>query len=280
MKGIEDIQEMFDNMDNIIKNRGIEEGIDFDVNNLTVSYNPNHEDNVDTSTENNPTKDNEILLGVPVWSIFKRKRGLRGDGNPLIYALKNEKGWHFRNDKDYLMVMKQFDKIAEKFISLYPVGLTIVVPSSSPLNEYIATKIVQKSKNARILKNILCKLTTEDVDDIVMAPNSAFRLYYKNNFVGAYNELVQYLDIMDKTRNGYFTRHLVRNNDMRDVLDFTLKTSTDASTEDANSINGEDVLIIDDTISRGQTIKEACQIIQDTYAPKSVTVLTLLSKLY
>lgn len=72
----------------------------------------------------------------------------------------------------------------------------------------------------------------------------------------------------------------LRNNNMRDVLDFTLKASVDCSAEDANNINGEDVLIIDDTISRGQTIKEACQIIQDTYAPKSITVLTLLSKLY
>ena len=114
----------------------------------------------------------------------------------------------------------------------------------------------------------------------MLAPNSVFRQYYKADFVPAYNELAQYLELMEKTRNGYFTRHLIRNNNMRDVLDFTLKASADCSAEDANNINGEDVLIIDDTISRGQTIKEACQIIQDTYAPKSITVLTLISKLY
>lgn len=271
---------MLDSMANISTTKLVEEGIDFDLANLTVSYNPNHEENVDTSEWNNPSKDEEILKGIPVWSIFRRKRGLRGDGNPLIYALKQEKGWHFSSDKDYLLICKQFDKIVDKFIKIYPVGVTIIVPSSSPLNEHIAQKIVRKVENARILKNILCKLTTEDVDDIVLAPNSVFRQYYKSDFVPAYNELVQYLELMEKTRNGYFTRHLIRNNNMRDVLDFTLKASTDCSAEDANNINGEDVLIIDDTISRGQTIKEACQIIQDTYAPKSITVLTLLSKLY
>ena len=66
---------------------------------------------------------------------------------------------------------------------------------------------------------------------------------------------------------------------MRDALDSTLKLSDDRFAEFANKINGQDILIIDDTISRGQTIKEVCQIISDSYAPKSITVLTLLSKL-
>ena len=35
------------------------EGIDFDPETKTVSYNPSHEDNVDTSLENNPTSDGE-----------------------------------------------------------------------------------------------------------------------------------------------------------------------------------------------------------------------------
>ena len=53
----------------------IEEGIDFDNATRTVSYNPSHEDNVDTSVENNPTEDTEIVPNVSVWSIFKRKKG-------------------------------------------------------------------------------------------------------------------------------------------------------------------------------------------------------------
>ena len=84
---------------------------------------------------------------------------------------------------------------------------------------------------------------------------------------------------MDKERNGYFSRHLIKNKEMRDVLDFTFKVSEDRFAEFANKINGQNILIIDDTISRGQSIKEACKIMMESYAPKSITVLTLLSKL-
>ena len=55
--------------------------------------------------------------------------------------------------------------------------------------------------------------------------------------------------------------------------------SPDRYAKDSKIINGQDILIIDDTISRGQSIKEACQIMLESYAPKSITVLTLLSKL-
>ena len=66
---------------------------------------------------------------------------------------------------------------------------------------------------------------------------------------------------------------------MRNVLDKTLITSDDHYARFAKKITGQNILIIDDTISRGQTIQEACRIMQETYAPRSITVLTLLSKL-
>lgn len=254
------------------------EGIDFDPETKTVSYNPSHEDNVDTSLENNPTSDGEIVPGVQVWSIFKRKRGLRGDGNPLVYALKGE-GWTFRSEKDREAIEKQFDAIATKFAKIYPVGVTILMPSGNELNNHIVDVILSKSKDAELINGVICKLTTEEVDEIVLDFSSKFREYYKKEFNSKYYELGTYLDLMDKERNGYFSRHLIKNKEMRDVLDFTFKVSTDRFAEFANKINGQNILIIDDTISRGQSIKEACKIMMESYAPKSITVLTLLSKL-
>jgi len=235
--------------------------------------------NVDTSIEHNPTMDGDIVPNVQVWSIFKRKRGLRGDGNPLVYALKGEGGWTFRDESDRNAIEKQFDAIATKFATMYPVGVTILMPSGSELNMHIADVVMSKSRNAELIKGVICKLTTEEVDDIVLDFNSKFRDFYKDEFNSKYYELGRYLDLMDKERNGYFSRHLIKNNQMRDVLDSTLKLSDDRFAEFANKINGQDVLIIDDTISRGQSIKEACQIMLESYAPKSITVLTLLSKL-
>ena len=257
----------------------INEGIDFDPHTKTVSYNPSHEENVDTSIEHNPTMDGDIVPNVQVWSIFKRKRGLRGDGNPLVYALKGEGGWTFRDESDRNAIEKQFDAIATKFATIYPVGVTILMPSGSELNMHIADVVMSKSRNAELIKGVICKLTTEEVDDIVLDFNSKFREFYKDEFNSKYYELGRYLDLMDKERNGYFSRHLIKNNQMRDVLDSTLKLSNDRFAEFANKINGQDILIIDDTISRGQSIKEACQIMLESYAPKSITVLTLLSKL-
>lgn len=257
----------------------INEGIDFDPNTKTVSYNPSHEENVDTSIEHNPTKDGDIVPNIQVWSIFKRKRGLRGDGNPLVYALKGEGGWTFRDESDRNAIEKQFDAIATKFATMYPIGVTILMPSGNELNTHIADVVMSKSRNAELIKGVICKLTTEEVDEIVLDFNSKFREFYKDEFNSQYYELGRYLDLMDKERNGYFSRHLIKNNQMRDVLDSTLKLSNDRFAEFANKINGQDILIIDDTISRGQSIKEACHIMTESYAPKSITVLTLLSKL-
>ena len=256
----------------------LNEGIDFDYDTLTVSYNPSHEDNVDTSIHNNPTKDNTLFDNIPVWSIFKRKRGLYGDCNPLIYAMKGEK-WKFKTFTDELAIEKQFYLIADKFSKLYPIGVTIIIPSSNDLNKHIAEVIVSKSKNAKLIEGAICKLTTEEVNDIVLEPNSYFRKIYKSEFSEAYKQLTIYFKEMDEKKNGTFSRHFVKDNNMRDVLLNTLKLSPDRYAKDSELINGQDVLIIDDTISRGQTIKEACRIINESYAPKSITVLTLLSKL-
>lgn len=84
---------------------------------------------------------------------------------------------------------------------------------------------------------------------------------------------------MDEKRGGTFSRHLIKDKNMRNVLLNTLKISLDRYAKDSKIINGQDILIIDDTISRGQTIKEACQIMLESYAPKSITVLTLMSRL-
>lgn len=259
--------------------RVVNEGIDFDPKTKTVSYIPSHEENVDTSIENNPTMDGTIVPNVQVWSIFKRKKGLRGDGNPLVYALKGEGGWTFRNNKDKIAIKQQFDAIATKFVKMYPIGVTILIPSGNELNNRIAETILSKSKKAELINGVICKLTTDEVDDIVLDFKSKYREYYKEEFNTKYYELGTYLDLMDKERKGYFSRHLIKNKEMRDILDFTFKVSDDKFAEFANKINGQNILIIDDTFSRGQSIKEVYQIMMESYAPKSITVLTLLSKL-
>lgn len=245
----------------------------------TVAYNSSHENYADISIDNNPTIDGEIVPGVQVWSIFKRKKGeTREDGNPLVYAFKGE-GWTFRSEEDREAIEKQFDLIASKFVSMYQKGITVIIPSGNELNKHIADIVLSKSENGEFIEGVICKLTTEEVNDIVLDFNSKFREYYKASFNSAYYRLDRYLDQMDKELKGTFSRHLIKDLEMRDVLDFTLKVSEDIYAEFANKINGQNILIIDDTIGSGQSIKEACRIMMESYAPKSITVLTLSSKL-
>ena len=135
--------------------------------------------------------------------------------------------------------------------------------------------------DAEIVNGVIRKLTTEEVDRIVLYDdNCRFRQVYRDNFNEAFQQLRDYLEIMNQERGGYFSRHFILNKEMRNVLDMTFRRSKDHFAKYANKINGQNILIIDDTISRGQSIKEACQIMMESYAPKSITVLTLLSKLY
>ena len=255
------------------------EGIDFDPDTKTVAYNSSHENYIDISIENNPSIGGEIVPGVQVWSIFKRKKGeTREDGNPLVCALNGE-GWTFRSEEDRLAIEKRINDIATKFAQIYPIGVTIIIPSGNELNYHIAEMVMSKSKNAELLEGAICKLTTEEVNDIVLAKKSFFRQIYKDNFNAAYKQLCVYFEEMDEKRDGTFSRHFIKDSKMRNVLLNTLKVSPDRYAKDSKIINGQDILIIDDTISRGQSIKEACQIMLESYAPKSITVLTLSSKL-
>ena len=254
-------------------------GVDFDTETKTVAYNSSHENYVDISIENNPTMDGEIVPGVQVWSMFKRKKDeTQEDGNPLVYALKGE-GWTFRSEEDREAIEKQFDLIASKFVNMYQKGITVLIPSGNEFNKHIADVVLSKSENGKLIEGVVCKLTTEEVNDIVLDFNSKFREHYKDNFNSAYYRLDRFLDQMDKQLKGTFSRHLIKDPEMRDVLDFTLKVSEYMYAEFANKINGQNILIIDDTIGSGQSIKEACRIMMESYAPKSITVITLSPKL-
>lgn len=256
------------------------EGIDIDPVRHVVSYNAKHQDNVNTSVEDNPTVDTDTIPGVEIWSIFSRNRVDTRDGNPLVYALKGERGWKFRSEWDRKEVLKQFSLIADKFLATHRYDVTVIAPTSNPLNDFIVNTIVSKDPDIEYIQGVLLKLTTGDIRAMVDEKGSRFIRAYRNEIDDAFRRLEVYLERMDRERNGVFTRHLVDDDRMRNVLDRTLKNNDDLIAEDAAKITDHDVLIVDDTISRGQTVKEAVKTIRSCYAPKSITVLTLFFKLY
>lgn len=261
--------------------RLINEGIDFNNDTHRMWYTPGKEDNLNTSIASNPTVTERIINGIKIWSVFQRKTGdKRGDGNPALYAFKGEKGWKISNE-DRNLIISQAKLIIQKFVSVHHYKATIVLPSTNKLNGYFASWIKEKDQNVNIISNLIMKMSVEEVLDAIDMPNSAFHKQYGNgeNFDSAFRRLQRYCEKMGGI-NELFKYHCVSDPKMREAITQTMKIDDRELGEYIESINGQDILLIDDSVTYGKSLIEAANIIKQYYVPKSITVLTLFSPLY
>lgn len=270
-------------MEKIIKlrkrNNHLNEGIDFNETDLTVSYNPSHENNIETSEYTNPTLSTKYVPFVEVWSIFKRKSGSKSDGNPLVFAMKNERGWHFKSENDKILIYKQIYKIAKKFFSKYKSDVTIVLPSNGILNKDIANLANKMNSDALFINDLLIKMTTDEVRDMILLPNSLFRKTYntRRSFETALSKFDNYVDHME---NDIFRVHYIKDPQLRTTIEQTIRIEWNAVAKYFDAINDKDILLLDDNIGYGTSIINTCDEILTYYSPKSITVLTLFSEKY
>lgn len=255
-------------------NKILKEGIVVDTyDNVTMT--DKHEKLVDTSVENNPTLLKDFVKDINVWSVFKRKDDDWGDGNPLLYALKNEKGYKLTNPQK---VYNRIEYVVKKiFESQSNMDVTIAVPSKNKLNHFFAKIVSKYCQNPKYIDNVLVKMSTEEVYDYIKQKDSAFRQFYGNFYPQKITILKGYFRNMTE---GYFQFHKVYDMEMRKQIEHTIKLSDEFYGKYIDAINDKNVLIIDDSLTLGQTIKESCKIISEAYTPKSISVLTLFSPLY
>lgn len=261
---------------NAIK-RTLNEGIDIQYKNGQdfVRMTDKHEKMVDTSIANNPTVLTDFIPNITVWSIFKRKDDEWGDGNPLLYSLKKENNYVLVNPKQ---VEKRIKEIVHKFFELNSnIDVTIAVPSKNELNQFFAQVVSSYCNNPKYIDNVLVKMSTEEVYEHVKKETSAFCRYYKKQSQQKLQILKQYFS---KMKNDTFQFHKIADMEMRKVIEHTIKLSDNFYGKYIDAINDKHVLIIDDSLTLGQTIKESCRIISEAYTPKSISVLTLFSPLY
>ena len=256
-----------------VKRIMLEEGIEVDANrNITMT--DKHENLIDTSVEANPTVITNYIPNVNVWSIFKRKDDDWNDANPLIYALKNEGGYRLTNPTKF---KNRLEYIVKKFLQQNSgLDVTIAVPSTNELNKYFAGVVARGCKNPQYIDNLLVKMSIQEVDDLVVQEGSAFRKYYGRLYLQKYQILRNYYKTMTKG----FQFHKIHDMDMRSVIEHTIKISDEFYGKYIDAINDKNVIIVDDSIALGNSIRESCQIIGEFYTPKSITVLTLFSPLY
>ena len=243
--------------------------------------------------------DNDV---INVYSILKRVNMAQGkrdpDGNPLIYALKQEKSYWFASEQDRIAVKTAMDKVIEEFIAKYfhdinsNSATVVVIPSQvskrgASLNSQFSswfTRIAEKlGKKIVTYDKALVKMTTEDfeyhvMDDPTSALNKWLNSLSEDRANSIKSALYNDLDVMDKKHNGLFSYHYVSNPETRNHISSVMKTAGDEFYHDyCKNINDEHVLVLDDTISRGTSICDACHALCSSYHPKTLTALTLFS---
>jgi len=253
------------------------EGIDIDTTNKTISFNGSHEQNVDTSILINPTYVN--INGIDVISIFKRKKAndFSFDGNPLIYALKGINDWKFKNPQsDIINLLKQFIRIVEKIQPKYDTIIT--VPSTNELNIEFLHRLDKIIKSDFQITDYLYKMNVEDVYENYVDWKQ-LQLDYGKEYDKVKHEITKFFGNMEKNNSSYFSYKFIKDVNLRKYITMTIYSDDEKTIEYAPHINNKNILILDDTISSGQTISESCREISEMFTPKSITVITLFSKL-
>jgi hypothetical protein len=258
------------------------EGIDVDNDKKKVSFNPSHEEGVNTSVKDNPSEYKVAGINVPVWSIFKRVKTSdpqKRDGLPLLYAIKNYKGWSI-DAKDLELIYSQAKKIIKKINQHFDVVIT--TPSSNPLNKTILHSVsnllnvkdrirtpIKKIKNFEVLDYINQNKSNIPAEDYKKITDIFYKEIYGDNpdNVEAMEEHTFEIKKIPPALRKYFNKL------------FDLNPMASESSKLAERIDGKDILIIDDTITSGTSISLYTKFILEKFKPKSVTVLTLFSPL-
>ena len=296
-----DVDKLLDNHTASSSQIDVFEGIDLSPaknGGFQVSWTSAHNNGIKASPKSRPAV---LDLSVPslkiqdgkiqVFSLLQRTPLARrsGDGNPLVYLLKGHPDYKFKTDKDKQLVYGCIDGILKNFIAEFFKsidGTTAVVlcPSGNALNMRFANKLNSLAKkdghSLEVFDSVLTKMTVSAVEDLLLDGYEPSFNHWIASLPQAKADvklkmLKADFDRMEKKHDGTFAFHLVRDRETRNHI----VRSMVADKNGAEQISGRDVLLIDDTMTTGQTIREACETLCETYSPKSITALTLFSPL-
>lgn len=213
--------------------------------------------------------------GMNVISIFKRtalKNPLYNrdvDGNPFIYALKGKNGWKLDMEtSDIKKYMKVFIENCKSIQKKY--DTCIVIPSSSSVNTLFMRELKRYMNCNEYVTKFFQKMP---VDEVIMNGINHELIKKSNNPDKIEKEIAYYIRNM---KGDYFEARMMR----KDLLKYInyITYNEDEDTNIREKIDGKDILVLDDIISSGESVSQAVKTINDSFIPKSVTVITLLSK--
>ena len=258
----------------------LNEGID--IKDRVIYLNDKHERIVDTSVISNPTY---WKLGkYDVVSIFKREHfqtmdGKNLDGNPLVYALKGKYKWKWANEGDMKILMQKFVTICKKINQHFDV--IIKAPSDNRLlNETMLDFLIPNIRHNLLVKDFFFKI---NIEDAVHCVDEKTILSDCNNNEQEANIIKKaiYRGIYLEDENGKEPLFISSKNIPKQYVKYvrlvTTKYNKYTFEQVVNMIDGKNILIIDDSISSGQTVSQCVDSIVGTYKPKNVVILTMFS---
>lgn len=259
----------------------LKEGIDIDTigGKRQISVNNSHQDYVDTNNFRSPYLFADNQRGFRTLSIFQRKstEDKVTDSNPLLNALKRRKNWEFGDAKNDLMKLLKNFVAASKLLPKY--DAIIMTPSHNELNKIVFNYLIRIIPHDISYTNFFDKLSANDVYE-----NMIDDKYIQENFKDpnkVYNEIDDAISLMNKTNDGIFSYKCLLKSKYREAIIQSMKVNigTHNDLNYADSINGKDVLVFDDTITTGKTISDSGSAITKMFSPKSITFVTLFSAL-
>ena len=166
------------------------------------------------------------------------------------------------------------NKIA--IFSKYKPDVTIVLPSNGILNKDIAKIANKMNSNALFINDLLVKMTTEEVRDMILLPNSLFRKTYNTRraFETALSEFDNYVDHME---NDIFRVHYIKDPQLRTTIEQTIRIEWNTVAKYFDAINDRYIFIVDDGTEDKESVIDLREEILTYYSPKSITVLTLFA---
>lgn len=275
------------------------EGVSFNSENKTVWFNPLEDGCVNTNKHYETTITAGNGITIPVYSIFTRVdentpnyNGLQDhskdkdieqrDGNPLIYALKGDNGWHFIDDRQKRLLYDAARNVVKNISGKIKVQTTILAPSNSTINKEIASIIKDVNRDIVILEDVMRKITPKEILQIVKSEYGGELIYNycKTNKLNYKDTMYQINSYLSSMKDGKYSAHNIKNRDIRNAISKTVSIIEPDYTkiEQYNHlINGKNIMIIDDLIREGDTLKNILNVILNNYSPKSIVCLTLLS---
>ena len=242
-------------------------------------------DGSDNGIQDGPVKGQLKLpnsdMVITTYSMFKRVNNLKGasDGNPILHALKEKPHWILNNPNDF---WKRFDELLALFLKEHPSERIIMIPSNHDANYKFKEHIESLSPNTLVYTGILTKFTVDEIVDIIEKKGSSFKKYWIQkgaNLNEIYVKMYAYLEKMREENKGIFSYSMIPDMDIRKSISNTLKIG-DAGNLYHNEFNGKNILLLDDSISVGQTAESAINALQTCYEPQSISLLTIFSELY